>query len=99
MECSRRGETYPAETITLGFDITGCRLIRELQNAQTRAVMKTWDSDNVGEVTIDNAAGGVYTIPKWTVTLPAGNYIGEDRIVYANGDVQDMWALSLKVDA
>lgn len=99
MECSRIGETYPAETITLGFDITNCVLSRELRNAQTNAVVKSWSSNNVGEITINDAASGVYTIPKWTVTIPATNYIGEDKIVYANGDVQDMWNLTLKVDA
>ena len=98
MECVNRGETYPAETITLGFDITGARLYRELRNARTKAVVKTWDSDEAGQITIDNAAGGVYTVPKWSVTLPAGEYIGEDRIYYANGDVEDMWNLTLTIN-
>ena len=97
MECVNRGETYPAETITLGFDITNCRLYREIRNARTKAVVKTFDSNEAEQITIDDAAGGVYTVPKWTVNLSAGEYIGEDRITYANGDVEDMWNLTLSI--
>ena len=97
MECVNVGETYPSETITLGIDITGCTLIRDIKALGSGIIAKSWRSDNVGEITIDDAAAGEYTVPKWPVDIAAGNYAGEDRIIYANGDVQDLWDLSLKV--
>jgi hypothetical protein len=98
MECVSRGETYPAETITLGFDITGCTLYRVLHNAATGVEVKNWDSDTVGEITITDAAGGVYNVPKWTVNLVGGSYVGKDKIEYANGDTEDLWNLTLTVE-
>lgn len=97
MECVNVGETYPAETITLGFDITGARLVRELRNALTRQIVKTWDSNIPGQITIVNVATGEYTIPRWNVDIPAADYVGEDRITYFSGDTEDMWNLTLTV--
>ena len=96
MECSNFGETYPAETITLGFDITGCVLYRELRVKSSGVIIKSWQSPDT--ITIDDASNGVYTIPKWTIDIPVTTYIGEDRIQYANGDVQDLWNLTLEIN-
>lgn len=95
MEPVNRGETYPTETITLGFDIAGATLVRELRHKQSGQVVKSWE--NPGSITVNDSATGQYTIGKWNVTLPAGQYVGEDRITYANGDVQDLWNLSLTI--
>jgi hypothetical protein len=96
MECVKQGETYPLETITLTFDITGALPSRQIRNASSGAVVEEFTVAN-GRVTITNPLTGAYTVSKWNVNLPPGLYVGEDKIQYPNGDIDVLWELKLTV--
>jgi hypothetical protein len=92
----RKGDTFKAREIVLGFDITGATIKMQFKIPSVNQVVFAWlTSDNT--FTITNAVTGTIEMTSRILDFAKNTYVYDFQVTDANGNVTTYFDGSIKI--
>jgi hypothetical protein len=96
LQCTKRGDTYGSETWTFNMNLTSCTLHMSLRDARTLGPVKSFTTGD-GFTSVSNGASSVVELDAFSVNWPAGNYVGDLTVTYADNSKETLMNVTMEV--